>query len=758
MVEHMLLIKILAMTAIFWAAFAFALPGGQHFNDQRKPNHLINEKSPYLLQHAFNPVNWYPWGDEAIQMAKQEDKPILLSIGYSTCHWCHVMEKESFTNYKTAEIMNRSFICIKVDREERPDIDKIYITAVSALTGSAGWPLNVFLTPDLKPFFGGTYFPPETRPGMISWNDLLEKISDAWNDRKQRKKITSSAESLTDTINQHLSSQPTGKEALDPALFDQAVEAFKSTFDEFSGGFSDAPKFPSPGIQKFLLTYSANHMSNDKKRAKEAKDMVLTTLYAIANGGIYDHLGGGFHRYATDENWHVPHFEKMLYDNAQLIINYLQAYQQNGDSFFKNVATETIEYVLRDMTHPEGGFFSAEDADSFPADFDQVAENKKSKEKAEGAFYTWTFKEVQRHLSGTVGEIFAYRYGLSPEGNVKYDPFNEFKGDNILWKAHSLDETAQKFNILLKEVKQNLVEGEKILFNLRKKRPRPHLDDKIITSWNGLMLSAMARGYQTLGNESCLEAAKRAVKFIQNHLYNPEKKQLYRSWRDDKTKVLGVASDYAFLIQGLIDLYESDFDLKWLDWAMELADVQLDRFYDSQHGGFYMTEADHDKHLIVRVKEEYDNVIPAAGSVSTLNFIRLSGYADRSDLKTAAEKTLKSFVPKMRQNPTAFTQMLVTMNSALAKPVQIIIAGQAEDDDTKKMLKKIRKMAINGSIPGMTIFLVKNDKDRARLKKRFSFIESITQKQSKTTAYVCQNFSCSQPVTSADTLQNLLKK
>ena len=363
MVEHMLFIKILIITTIFWVAFAFALPGDQHYNDNKKPNHLINEKSPYLLQHAFNPVNWYPWGDEAIQIAKQEDKPILLSIGYSTCHWCHVMEKESFTNPETAEIMNKNFICIKVDREERPDIDKIYITAVSALTGSAGWPLNVFLTPDLKPFFGGSYFPPEQRPGMISWNALLEKIAVAWNDPEQRKKITSSAESLAGIIRQHLSSREVAKEALDSKLSDRAVDAFISTFDELNGGFSDAPKFPSPGNQNFLFSYSATHFNNDKKRAKEAKDMALTTLYAIANGGIYDHLGGGFHRYSTDENWHVPHFEKMLYDNAQLIINYLQAYQTSGDSFFKGVATETIEYILRDMTHPKGGFYSAEDAD-----------------------------------------------------------------------------------------------------------------------------------------------------------------------------------------------------------------------------------------------------------------------------------------------------------------------------------------------------------------------------------------------------------
>ena len=758
MVENMFLIKILIVTVVFWAPIAFAVAGNKHYNEDKRPNHLINETSPYLLQHAFNPVAWYPWGDEALAKAKQENKPILLSIGYSTCHWCHVMEKESFTDPGTAEIMNRNFVCIKVDREQRPDIDKIYITAVSALTGSAGWPLNVFLTPDLKPFFGGSYFPPESRPGLISWNYLLEQIAAAWKDPAQRKKITSSAESLTDVLSQHLSSRLTVKEALDSKLSDLAVDAFESAFDKQLGGFSKAPKFPSPGTQNFLLSYFANNSSNDIKRAKEAKNMAIFTLYAMAKGGIYDHLGGGFHRYSTDGKWHLPHFEKMLYDNAQLIINYLQAYQNNGDPFFKSVAIETIEYILRDMTHPKGGFYSAEDADSFPADPDHITGSGKTKEKTEGAFYAWKFKEIETLLTGEMGEFFAYGYGLSRKGNVEYDPFNEFQGENILWMAHTLNETAEKFNRPLKEVEQRLADGKKILFDIRKKRPRPHLDDKIITSWNGLMISALARGYQILENDSYLDAAKLAAKFIRSRLYDPEKKQLYRTWRQNKTHVLGMASDYAFLIQGLIDLYESDFNLEWLDWARELADEQLSRFYDSLHGGFFMTEANHDKHLIIRIKEEHDNVIPAAGSVATLNFLRLSGYGDKSDLKEAAEKTLKSFVPKIRQNPEAFTQMLVTMNFALANPVQVIIAGSMDDNETRDMLKKIRSMSISGSIPGMTIFLVSSDTDRARLKKYLSFVESIKQIDNKATAYVCKDFTCSKPVTNPDMLLNLLKK
>jgi len=758
MVEYMFFIKILIVTAVCWAGIAFAVAGGKHYNEDKRPNHLINEKSPYLLQHAFNPVDWYPWGDEALAKAKQENKPILLSIGYSTCHWCHVMEKESFTDPETAEIMNRNFVCIKVDREQRPDIDKIYITAVSALTGSAGWPLNVFLTPDLKPFFGGSYFPPESRPGLISWNYLLEQIAAAWNDPVQQRKITSSAESLTETIRQHLTSHLVAEEAFDSKLSELALDAFESAFDKQHGGFSKAPKFPSPGTQNFLFSYSATNSSNNIKRAKKAKDMAVFTLYAMAKGGIYDHLGGGFHRYSTDENWHLPHFEKMLYDNAQLIINYLQAYQNNGDPFFKSVAIETIEYVLRDMTHPEGGFYSAEDADSFSADPDHISEKGKSKEKAEGAFYIWKFKEIETLLTGEMGEFFAYRYGLSRKGNVEYDPFNEFKGENILRMAHSLNETAQKFNKPLKKVEQKLADGKKILFDFRKKRSRPHLDDKIITSDNGLMISALARGYQILGNDSYLDDAKRAAKFIRSRLYDPEKKQLYRSWRHDETHVLGMAGDYAFLIQGLIDLYESDFNLEWLDWAMELADAQLSRFYDSLHGGFFMTEANHDKHLIIRIKEEHDNVIPAAGSVATLNFLRLSGYGDRSDFKKAAEKTLKSFVPKIWQNPEAFTQMLVTMNFALAKPVQVIIAGSMDDNETINMLEKIRLMSILGSIPGMTIFVVSSDADRARLKKYLSFVESIKQKDNKATAYVCKDYTCSKPVTNPDMLLNLLKK
>ena len=757
MVEHILFIKVLIIIAVLWAPIAFAVAGDKHYNEDKRPNHLINETSPYLLQHAFNPVDWYPWGDEALAKAKQENKPILLSIGYSTCHWCHVMEKESFTDLETAAIMNRNFVCIKVDREQRPDIDKIYITAVSALTGSAGWPLNVFLTPDLKPFFGGSYFPPESKPGLISWNYLLEQITAAWNDPNQQRKITSSAEGLTETIRQHLTSHSVAEEAFDSKLSEPALDAFESAFDKQHGGFSKAPKFPSPGNQNFLFSYFATNSSNDIKRAKKAKDMAVFTLYAMAKGGIYDHLGGGFHRYSTDEKWHLPHFEKMLYDNAQLIINYLQAYQISGDPFFKSVAIETIEYVLRDMTHPEGGFYSAEDADSFPPDPDHTGESDKTKGKAEGAFYIWKFKEIENLLSGEMGEFFAYRYGLSHKGNVEYDPFNEFKGENIIWRTHSLNETAENFNRPLKEVEQKLAEGEKILFDVRKKRPKPHLDDKIITSWNGLMISALARGYQILGNDTYLDAAKRAATFIRSRLYDPEKKQLYRSWRSNQTHVLGMAGDWAFVIQGLIDLYESDFNLEWLDLAMELAHEQLSRFYDPLHGGFFMTEANHDKHLIIRIKEEYDNVIPAAGSVATLNYLRLSAYGDRSDFKKAAEKTLKSFVPKIRQNPEAFTQMLVTMNFALAKPVQVIIAGSMDDNGTRDMLKKIRSMSISGSIPGMTIFLVSSDADRARLKKYLSFVESIKQIDNKATAYVCKDYTCSKPVTNPDMLLNLLK-
>ncbi|MDH4207032.1 MAG: thioredoxin domain-containing protein, partial [Desulfobacteraceae bacterium] len=578
---------------------------------QSKPNRLIHEKSPYLLQHAYNPVDWYPWGDEALEKARKEDKPILLSIGYSTCHWCHVMEEESFMNPDIAESMNTHFVCIKLDREERPDLDKIYMTAVTAITGSGGWPLNVFLTPDLKPFFGGTYFPPVPKQGMLAWPDILRLIAIAWKDPSQRDKFQSFSSNLQDSIANALSW--TSKDSvINPDVIDKALGAFSSRFDKDLGGFSPAPKFPSPSIQNFLFAHYF-YAKNGVKKDDAALLMGTATLRAMANGGIYDQLGGGFHRYSTDAKWHIPHFEKMLYDNAQLLKNFLDAFLITGDRFFEKIARETADYVLRDMTHLDGGFYSAEDADSLPSGKNLEDTDKK---KAEGAFYVWEQKEIKDLLGDGPGEIFSYRYGVKPEGNAEFDPFNEFRGKNILFNAHSIDEVAKKFDLSKEDIETLFIQSKLKLLAVRSKRHRPHLDDKVLTSWNGLMISALSRSYQVLGEKRYLEAARNAAIFLRNNLYDDNTSTLFKRWRQGERKIAGMADDYAFLIQGLIDLYEADFDPGWIEWALKLMDEQIKLFYDAENGGFFMTRKGHDKKIDLRIKEDTDSVIPSAGSVA----------------------------------------------------------------------------------------------------------------------------------------------
>ena len=626
------------------------------------PNRLINEKSPYLQQHAYNPVDWYPWGEEALDLAKKENKPIILSIGYSTCHWCHVMENESFADPKIASQMNANFVCIKVDREERPDLDKLYITAVTSLTGSAGWPLNVFLTPDLKPFFGGTYFPPQPKFGIAAWSQLLGLIANAWNDPDKRRRILDSADAITQTLNNHLSWKNKGI-VPGPDLLETAYKNFASSFDATQGGFSPAPKFPSPAIQNFLLFYSqyAKNTQGTEPSADRALAMTVLTLRAMARGGIYDHLGGGFHRYATDDRWHVPHFEKMLYDNAQLMVNYLEAFQITRDDFFAEIAKETAGYILRDMTSPNGGFYAAEDADSFAETREDPPDVNVKRQKVEGAYYVWTLKEIEDILETAASNMFAYRYGLKPKGNVRDDPHGDLQGKNILFIAHSIEETAQKFNTSAQQVEAVLADVKIKLLDARSRRSRPHLDDKILTAWNGLMISAMARAYQILGDDRYLASARGAAEFIRQHLYIPSSKQLCRRWRDNEAGIPGLASDYSFLIQGLIDLYESDFDPNWLDWAVTLAEKQLKLFFDNENGGFFMTHAEHDRHLILRVKEDSDTPIPSAGAVAALNLLRLARFTQRPDFSGAAEKTLAAFGHRVNGYPQFAPHMLVAM-------------------------------------------------------------------------------------------------
>jgi uncharacterized protein YyaL (SSP411 family) len=714
-----------------------------------RPNRLIHEKSPYLLQHAYNPVDWYPWGDEAVEKSKIEDKPILLSIGYSTCHWCHVMEKESFMDPKVAELMNHNFVCIKLDREERPDLDKIYITAVSALIGSAGWPLNVFLTPDLKPFYGGTYFPPVAQSGMLSWTDLLNLISAAWNDPSKKKKLLSSGQELSRIITNHLSWSSSHR-PIDTNLLDNVLNNFSTRFDRKLGGFSPAPKFPSPSIQNFLNAYYFYAKNSEKKDGSghTALEMANVTLRSMATGGIYDQLGGGFHRYSTDAKWHVPHFEKMLYDNAQLLKNYLDAFLITRDTFFENVARETADYVLRDMTHPDGGFYSAEDADSTPPDSDETGSHKK---KIEGAFYVWEQTEIHTVLGPEPGEIISYHYGVQPQGNVEYDPHGDFTGKNILFAAHSLDETADKFSMSKNDIVQMLKESKIKLLQVRAARPRPHLDDKILTSWNGLMISALSRAYQVFEDERYLTAARKAAKFIRKNLYHSETKLLYRRWRKGESKIIGMASDYAFLIQGLMDLYEADFDPGWLEWALELMDEQIKLFYDTENGGFFMTRKGHDKKIDLRVKEDTDSVIPSAGSVAVLNALRLARFADSEKYSTVVEKTLKNVLSRINSQPDSAPELLVALIISRLKPVRVILDGDRNTEDTRLMLRTVNSFFI----PGKTVMLVDN-KIRSRLVRQLPFVSWVKKIDNKTTAYVCMDKSCKPPVTDPEIVRSFL--
>ncbi len=714
---------------------------------QSKPNRLIDEKSPYLLQHAYNPVDWYPWGDEALEKAHKEDKPILLSIGYSTCHWCHVMEEESFMNADIAESMNTHFVCIKLDREERPDLDKIYMTAVTAITGSGGWPLNVFLTPDLKPFFGGTYFPPVSKQGILAWPEILRLIAVAWKDPSQREKFHSFSSNLQESIANALSW--TSKDnVINTDVIDKALDAFSLRFDKDLGGFSPAPKFPSPSIQNFLFAHHFYAKNGDKKD-DVALLMGNTTLRAMANGGIYDQLGGGFHRYSTDAKWHVPHFEKMLYDNAQLLKNYLDAFLITGDRFFEKIARETADYVLRDMTHLDGGFYSAEDADSLPSKKNIEDTDKK---KAEGAFYVWEQQEIKDLLGDGPGKIFSFRYGVKPEGNAEFDPFNEFRGKNILFNAHSIEEVAEKFDLPKEDIETSLIQSKLKLLAVRSKRHRPHLDDKVLTAWNGLMISALSRSYQVLGEKRYLEAARNAALFLRKNLYDDKTSTLFKRWRQGERKIAGMADDYAFLIQGLIDLYEADFDPGWIEWALTLMDEQIKLFYDEENGGFFMTRKGHDKKIDLRIKEDTDSVIPSAGSVAVSNGLRLARFADSKKYSIVVEKTFKSILARIHSHPDSSPELLVALITSLTQPVEVIIAGERNTAETRSMLETVNSVYY----PGKIVMLVDNDTTQNRLIQYLPFIASVKKIDNKTTAYVCTDKTCKPPVTDPEAVKNLL--
>ncbi|HEX4138008.1 MAG TPA: thioredoxin domain-containing protein [Bryobacteraceae bacterium] len=675
-------------------------------------NRLIQEKSPYLQQHAHNPVDWYPWGDEAFEKARAEDKPIFLSIGYSTCHWCHVMEHESFENEPIAELINRWFVPIKVDREERPDIDRIYMNYVQATTGGGGWPMSVWLTPDLKPFVGGTYFPPENRYGRAGFPVLLERIAQAW--QNDRQKILSTSDGMMEQLRAQAEASGTGADHVDTSILDSAFNQFRRAFDSKLGGFGSAPKFPRPSVHNFLLRYWK------RTGRDEARDMVVETLLAMEKGGMNDQLGGGFHRYSVDEYWFVPHFEKMLYDQAQLAISYLEAFQITQDETLARAARRTLDYVIRDMTAPEGGFYSAEDADSAP-------DPAQPTHKTEGAFYIWSLKEVIELLDEDRARQFARHYGMEPDGNVANDPHHEFTGRNILFQAHN-PETDD-------------AESAKILFAARAKRPRPHLDDKILTSWNGLMISAFARAAAILNEPSYSNAGRRAADFLLS-VMRREDSTLLRRFRDGDAAIAGMLDDYAFLAQGLIDLYESTFEFCYLDSAVAITQKQRELFED--HAGGFFASAHEDTSRLMRIKDDYDGAEPSGNSVALMNLLRLHRITGLAEFETSARKLLSVFQSRFAAIPSGMPQMLAAAEFDIAPPREIVIAGDASNG----MVRLLRTQFD----PNRTILHAGPEIARYQ-----PAISAMNMRENATTVYVCENFACREPVTREEDLAALLR-
>jgi len=747
-------------------------------------NRLAKEKSPYLLQHAHNPVDWYPWGEEAFEKARRENKPIFLSIGYSTCHWCHVMAHESFESPETAEIMNREFVNIKVDREERPDVDRVYMTFVQATTGHGGWPMSVWLTPDLKPFVGGTYFPPEDRYGHPAFNQLLQRIATAW--QQDREKVAGSGERIVQALREAQSRESDEGDSISTSVLDAAYEQFSRVFDPVEGGFGNAPKFPHPVTLNFLTRYYARRdrgiglqpMNSGKEHrpaadatAEQALGMIELTLRKMAAGGMHDQIGGGFHRYSVDRYWHVPHFEKMLYDQAQLANAYLDAFQITNDQAFASVTRDILDYVLRDMTSPNGGFYSAEDADSPVVAVAAVYDRRSSEQTdfkqgnagghrpplqktAEGAFYVWSQDEIDAAL-GDTAEVFNFHYGVQLHGNVPEgsDPHDEFRGKNILIQRHSVVETAEHFRKGEAEVEQLLKQSRATLFAIRAKRPRPHLDDKILGSWNGLMISAFARAAQIVGDERYRDAAIIAARFVKSDLYDDRRKLLYRSFREGRSNVEGFADDYAFVIQGLLDLYEASFDVSWLEWAVELQATMDRLFYDQKHGDYFSTSGQ-DTTVFLRIKDDNDGAEPAASSVAALNLLRLAQLRNDSSYRERAEKTIAAFSATLARFPSAMPQMLVAVDFSLTKPRQIVISGPAEAAETKALLTEVHRHFL----PNKVVLLVDGGAGQKYLGTNNEAVRAMSPVNGRPAAYVCENFTCQAPVTDPKQLAELLTR
>jgi uncharacterized protein YyaL (SSP411 family) len=703
-------------------------------------NRLANERSPYLLQHAGNPVDWYPWRSDAFERAASENKPIFLSIGYSTCHWCHVMERESFENADVARVLNEHFVSIKVDREERPDVDRVYMTFVQATTGSGGWPMSVWLTPELKPFYGGTYFPPSSKWGRPGFVDILQEIARVW--RVDRDKVIASADGVLTQL--RAADQPRAAWTTPGAdALTRTVAQFRQSFDRRHGGFGDAPKFPRPSELLFLLREHA------RTGDPEAAAMAHATLAAMADGGIRDHVGGGFHRYSVDAAWRVPHFEKMLYDQAQLVLAFVEGAQAFGDEHLMEVAVDTLRYVMREMTHGEGGFFSAEDADSVPPE----AAGAEHPHKAEGAFYLWTAAEIDALLGDGAAAV-RRRFGIRDEGNAPIDPQNEFVGKNLLYLAEPIDEVARATGKSAAEAVSQLAKARVEMFEARLGRPRPHLDDKVLTAWNGLMIAAFARTArvrQARGDEwrPYLEAARRAAAFIQRRMWNAATGTLLRRFRDGAAEIDGYAEDYSYLGFGLLELFQADPDAAWLDWAVALQRRQDALFWDATDGGWFSTTGT-DPTVLVRMKEDYDGAEPTASSVSVLNLLTLTHLIEdrQDDWPGKIEKTLRLFASRLEQMGRAVPMMAAGLSAYLAGPHQIVVTGEASGGPlAQAVARRYLPFAVTLSV---------SDEQRARLAKALPFTAALEPVKGKPAAYVCRDFTCQLPATTVEELERAL--
>jgi len=684
-------------------------------------NRLSKEKSPYLLQHADNPVDWYPWGLEAFQKAKKENKPIFLSIGYSTCHWCHVMAHESFQDPKIAALLNESFVSIKVDREERPDIDMLYMSVCQMMTGSGGWPLTIIMTPEKEPFFTGTYIPKETRFGRQGMLELIPHVREIWSTRKNE--VLNSANQITAALQN--TTLPEQGQKLNETALRLAYQELEDRFDNEHGGFGAAPKFPMPHNLRFLLRYW--------KRTGEPKALTIVekTLQAMRYGGIYDQVGFGFHRYSTDPSWLVPHFEKMLYDQALLAMAYIETFQATGKEGYARTAREIFTYVLRDMTANNGGFYSAEDADS---------------EGEEGKFYLWTYNEIKEILTPEEADFIFKVFNIKKNGNFKDEMEGDQIGRSILHLTKPANEVTLEPKTSGSEFQKRLEAVRSKLFTYRNKRVHPSKDTKILTDWNGLMIGALAMGGRVLDERVYTDAAKRAASFIFNNMLSADGQLLHRSY-DEEAAVAGNLDDYAFLIQGLLELYETTFDVDYLKSALNLNEYLLKHFWDGKNAGFFFI-ADNGENLLIRQKELYDGAIPSGNSIAMLNLLRLGRITADPDLEQKASGINRAFSENVRRSPSAYTQLMVAIDFAVGPSYEMVVAGTPQAVDTEKMLQAINQRFI----PNKIVIFLPTGPDLSRILQIAPFARYESTIDGKPTAYVCVNYSCKLPTTDIYTM------